>query len=522
MPSGAAFFRNRARSDSIIWPTWCGVLLAALLLYTSTANRGPQAQDSGWQQLRIVTEQFEHPYGFPMYHPLQFYLGRLAIHVPSLIPAFAITLVSSVAAAFTIANLTATLVLLTRRRAAALIAVAAFMLSHTFWQHATYTESYALVAACLSGEWLCLALYIRRRRSGYLPLMLLFNGLGIATHLLALLATPVDAVVIWHAWRRRRLSGRSACLAAALWIVGSLPYTVPVVAQIVRTGDLSGTVQTALFSHYRDQVLNIHLSVRLLLLTAGFCFYNFPGLTLPFSVFGIGARRSLPKTIKGFFIAELMIFSIFVLRYSIADQYTFFFPSYMTLTVLAGAGLARLWRRRHARCRRTLLVAATVTALWTPAVYIGTAKIMEHYGALASMVKNKPYRDGYRTFFIPWGRGADEVQRVIETVRENVGSDGLVLIQDRMQSFAIRYAQAVGSLPKSMKILEIAAPPNDELTAERRQAIAQSRSAGQSIVLVPIDRDNPDVDYLDVGWQRIGDLYKVAGVAPASDQPAAP
>ena len=102
-------------------------------------------------------------------HPVQYYLGRAAIRLPGLAPVFAITLVSAVAGAVTVANLALAALWLTRRPAAAGIAVAGLALSHTFWMHATHTESYTLTAACLSAEWLFLAAFVTGGRPVFLP-----------------------------------------------------------------------------------------------------------------------------------------------------------------------------------------------------------------------------------------------------------------------------------------------------------------------------------------------------------------
>ena len=137
---------------------WLLVFVAALALYVLTANRGVQWQDSGWQQYRIVTGQIGHPYGLALTHPLQFLLGWLAIRaLPMLEPAFAITLVSALAGAVAVAGVAALVRLLTGRVGPAVLAAVALLFAHTFWRHATITESYTIVAALLTLEWLCIA-----------------------------------------------------------------------------------------------------------------------------------------------------------------------------------------------------------------------------------------------------------------------------------------------------------------------------------------------------------------------------
>lgn len=73
---------------------------------------GRQWQDSGWQRCRIVTGQIDHQRGLALVHPVQYYLGRLAIRRPGIEPALAITWVSSIAGAVAVANVALTLSLL--------------------------------------------------------------------------------------------------------------------------------------------------------------------------------------------------------------------------------------------------------------------------------------------------------------------------------------------------------------------------------------------------------------------------
>jgi hypothetical protein len=43
-----------------------GAFLIALTLYTATANRGVQLQDSGWQQGRIIAGEIDRPLGLAL------------------------------------------------------------------------------------------------------------------------------------------------------------------------------------------------------------------------------------------------------------------------------------------------------------------------------------------------------------------------------------------------------------------------------------------------------------------------
>ncbi len=504
---------------------WCAFFIIAILLYAMTANRGVQAQDSGWQQYRIVTGQLEHPHGLALCHPVQYYLGRLAIRIPGLAPAFAITLVSTLAAAVAIANLAATIILLTRRATATVIAVTALMLSHTFWQHATHTESYTLAAALLTGEWLCLASFAVTGKTRYLLLTALLNGLGTATHLLATLALPVDvAVVIW-AVVSGRCARRTAVAAALLWLLGTLPYSGLVLATMLHTADIPATLASALFGGYAGDVLNVRMDGRGLALSAAYVAYNFPGLTVPLALLGIYAARrttAAPRWLARLLTAELVIYALFVIRYPIPDQYTFFFPAYLLLTLLAGLGLARLLALPANTFRSVVVMLAALTAVWTPIVYLGTCSILRSRGLLTNLTKHKPYRDGHRAFFVPWGLGADHAEALNQAVRQLAGSHGLVLVEDHMQSFGLHFAQVVGELPATVTIREMPRDTTDQVVFQRLEVVNEHLLAERPVLLVPHHRDRPAADLPGAQWERCGDIYRLIALRPPAELPPGP
>ena len=128
--------------------------------------------------------------------------------------------------------------MLTRCRKAALLAAASLALANTFWQMATLTETYTLTAALLSAEVWCLVAYGQSGRVSALWAMALFNGLGIANHMLAALTTPVVACVVLYVFLRTRRQNtlvgpkpveptfqsvrvHDVLIAAGLWLLGT-------------------------------------------------------------------------------------------------------------------------------------------------------------------------------------------------------------------------------------------------------------------------------------------------------------
>ena len=506
-PSPGTGSARRTESSSP-WPGWLGIFVVSLALYATTANRGAQWQDSGSHILRVVTSESVHPLGLALSHPLHHWLGRLVVSFNLLEPCFAITLLSALAAAVAVANVYGCVLVLTSRWLAALVAAGSLAVAHTFWQMATLAETYTLVAALLAAECWCLSAYARKPRHGYLWMAVLFNGLGIANHMLASLTTPLLVVVVFQAVRSREVRARDALVAMGAWLAGSSPYIALIVAESVRTGDYSATLHSALFGvSFADEVLSTSLSLRMLLIGAGFVALNVPNLLLPLAICGIFRARRLdvPRLARLFLLAGLMLHVLFVARFRVADQHMFFLPTYVLLAIFGGIGIAGVLRWPDIRKRRALLGVATALLTLTPLWYTFAPGVARRFDLLRSVARNKPYRDDYVYVFTPWS----VVERSAETMSrhavELAGEDGLIIVEDGMACFAIRY-QALRSGMQGLQITQDAAP----------EAVAQAAAAGRAVVLVPANADvlrtNPPVG----SWKRVGDLYKLTSEPPGS------
>lgn len=493
---------------------WCGAFGAAMLLFAFTASPYPQWQDSGWQQVRILTHQLHHPLGLALVHPLHHFLGRAAVaFLPFLEPAYAITLVSAVAAAVAVANIATLVLLLTGSGGAALISAASLAVAHTFWQLATHTESYTLFAALLTAEWLCLARYVRTGRTDSLMAMACFNGLGFANHVLATLALPINAAILYFATAGRRDARRTWTAAACWWTLGAMPYLAIIGARVAQTGDVATALRSAFFGEFREQVLNTRVSVSMMTRAGGFVLYNFPNLTLPLAaaVFFTGRatassadpaeRRALAYFVR-FLAVELLVYGLFVIRYAIADQYTFFIPVYCIVAALAGLGLANLTPRLRARAPAFGLVLILVTPAW----YWATAKVLSSRHTLDAMLQGKPFRDGYRSLLVPWGIGDDHTVRLNRAALDLAGQNGVILFVDPMIGFSLQYDHLIGRWPKHVRLVDIATPTPARQTF-LRNLIRSAKTAGQAVVLVPAYRDRAETFLHEARWRREGELF---------------
>lgn len=481
------------------WRVWSVLFAVAFVLYAATANRGAQWQDSGFHILRVVTGESVHPLGLALSHPLHHWLGRFVASWDLFQPCFAVTLVSALAAAVAVANVYGCVLTLTRRQTAALLAAGSLGLAHTFWQMATLAETYTLVAALLSAECWCLAAYASTRRRGYLWAMVLFNGLGISNHLLASLTTPVLVFVVLQAVWKREVRLGDVGIGLGLWLLGSIPYIALVAAEMARTGEALETLRSALFGQsFSDEVLNTTLSPGMLLIGVGFVVLNFPNLLLPAAAYGLvrAGRCGVPGLARRALLAGLVIHLCFVARYNIVDQHTFFLPAYVLLSIFGGVGFAMMLRWQRRQTRGVGLMTAVATLALTPILYTLVPAVVRRFDVLSDVQRNKPYRDDYVYIFTPWSVVERSAERMSRQAVELAGDRGLILVEDPMAEFAIRY-QAIRAGADDVQIISEVNP----------ETIADAVDQGRPIVLVPARANAPRTVPPAGLWKRVGDLY---------------
>jgi len=489
---------------------WLLVFGVSLALYAATANRGAQWQDSGDFILSIVKGELVRPLGLALTHPLHYWLGRLAIWPDICEPSFAITLVSSLAAAVAVANIYGCVRHLTGRSSAAIFAAASLAVAHTFWRLATLTEVYTVSAAILAAECWALSAFLTNRKPTALRMMFLLNGLGVANHMQAGLTTPVYVVVALWALRSGWIHWRQIVVAVVLWVIGTLPYSSLVVTTMIFSGDFVGTLKSALFgagSKYGSNVLNVTPSLQIMLVSLGFGALCFPNMFLLAAGYGLARyrRSGIPIAVGRALLAALLIHALFVCRYSVIDQHTFFLPTYILLAIFAGIGAAcvRLWPQ--SKWRRFLTSSAVLMLLATPGFYVLAAPVARHFDVLASVIRHKPYRDDYVYIFSPWSIVERSAQRMSHEAVVLAGPDGWILVEDSMAIYAIRYHGLRQNWP------ELQITPLTEANRERiLQEAHRAADKGQNVVLVPLNVNRPPAK---VPLKRHGDLYTFSTTA---------
>jgi hypothetical protein len=473
------------------------------LLYSLTAARTIQWQDSGQFVLRIVSGQLHNELGLALSHPLHYWLGSGAISALPLTPPHAIALVSALFGALTVANVFGCSLTLTRRAIPAALAAGGLGVAHTFWRMSTIPECYTITTALLAAELWCLALYLRRRKARWAIAMALANGLGLANHNLALLTLPLVGLIGLDVLRHAHWRNVGPALAmAGMWLLGSLPFTGLVIMQMAQSGEVMATVRSALFGdHYAEDVLSAAPSVFLLVVSLAFTALSFANLTLPAAAAGIlrGRRQLQPQAVFWALLAALGLHLAFVLRYTVIDQYTFFLPTYTILALFAAVGFALPALTASATRRRWVWGIALTLLLLTPLVYVTAPPLARQVAALDAVARHKPYRDDYHYLFTPWAVALTSAERMSERAVELAKPNGVIVAEDNMGAFAIRYQVR----QRRLQDVRIVATLHAE-------DVAQAQAKNAPIICVPADRRSPQTPAPTGRWQRVGDLYQLA------------
>lgn len=425
---------RRSRRPS---PALIGVIagLATLTLYAATCARGPEWQDSGLHQLRIVVGQIENPMGLALSHPLHYYLGRAMLALPFGDPLFKLNLLSGICGAIGVGVLAGLVVALTRSRLAAGLAAAALAFAHSYWQMSATTETYTLAAALMTIEWACLLKFARSRRPIWLAAVFAVNGLHVADHLLGLLTLATYGVLLIERIARRRVAPVWLPLAIGIWVVTASPYWSLVLQRCMQGGDLGAILHSAIFggrigrTGWSAQVLNTGLSasqLKLAVLTFGYCF---PSAAPWLALLGVLRRaRGRMRVFRRVLLVQTVIIFIFVGRYTIPDLYTFFVPVCTVTALWFGLGAASLLRRcRSRRARGWLATLLLVNAALPLTVYLVFPALARERGWLERRLREIPFRDAYAYHFQPWRFQDDSARQLAREVLSQAGEDGWVI-----------------------------------------------------------------------------------------------
>jgi hypothetical protein len=378
-------------------------------------------QDSGLIQYRVWHNDIEGFLGLAISHPLFYILAIGTKYLPLGEFTHRVNLVSAVAAAVAVANMFLFVRLWLGRNLPAIIAAVTLALSHTFWRHASVVETYTLWTALFLAELIMLVQYTRTQRVGYLYWLGLLSGLSIAVHMLASIPLLCYAVFIAFLLAKKELRAGELAIIILLCIVGALPYEYLIFKNMIQTGDVAGTLASAVFGErWRGAVLNTSLSMRIVKENCLYILLNFPtpNILLLF-VGGLGLFKvQLHKGLRNIVLALVMLFFLFAFRYTVPDRYAFFIPFYCVASIVIGLGTYFLYERAN---RKVLAFAVLLFGLLPVGVYAAAPALAGKMQLNFDTRGDIPYRDDRGYFLRPWKTGytgadrfADEALSLVE------------------------------------------------------------------------------------------------------------
>ena len=382
--------------------SYIAILVMAGALYVVTCAPGPLWQDSGMYQHRIWHSDIEGRLGLALSHPLYHLIGISVKQIPYGDFTYRINLISTVAAAFTIANLFLLIRIWLGKPLPALITAASLALSHTFWRHAVIAETYTLYTTLFSLELLMLLQYFKKRQMMYLYLLGLFNGLAIANHMFAVIAFACYLVFCIILFKRKLIKPRDCKYIVLMWIIGAAPYEYLIIKNIIQGSSFWATMGSAFFGDkWLGNVLNIGLSGRLIKENFLLMLYNCPSINILLFFVGIYGMTKVPR---GFgyakvLLAMLILYFIFAYRYTVPDRYAFFIPFYLLASILVGVGFDLIITKFKYKILCWIVV---ISALLPVPIYLVTPRIAQATEFNLSTRANVPYRNDYMWFLQPW------------------------------------------------------------------------------------------------------------------------
>ena len=486
---------------------YAAVLCGALALYIVSCAPGALWQDSGLIQYRTWHNDIEGFLGLAVSHPLFYILAIGAKYIPLGEFAHRVNLVSAIAGAVAVANVFLLVRLWLARNLPAVIAAVTLAVSHTFWRHASITETYTLWTALFLGELIMLLQYTKTKRVRYLYWLGLLSGLSIAVHMLSSIPLLCYAVFVIFLLAKKEIRAKDLGILVLLWIAGALSYEYLIVKNMIQTGEVTGTLASAAFGlRWQGAVLNASLSWGIVKENFLYILLNFPtpNILLFFAgCFGL-FKMSPGRNFRNVVLALTVLFFLFAFRYTVPDRYAFFIPFYCTVCILTGLGTSILQRRMSRKAFAFLLLFFSFLPV---GVYTALPALAGKMQLNIGTRNDIPYRDDYEYFLRPWKTGYNGAERFADEAL-SLAEDDAVIYADTTTVAPLLYLQEVKGKRPDVKIVSDSvksknAPGFDE------QTIGQLLEAGPVYVVSSKPGYCPEFLLDNYDFVRVGILWQV-------------
>lgn len=429
------------------------IVLTVYILYWYTVAPTVLWGDDGHLQLNAVQGILQGSAGS---HPIWVAIAHLFTRLLDGDIARRVNLVSSVFGALTIGFLFALLRELGLRRGASVLAVLAFAISHTFWQHAVRAEVYTMTLAFMvCFAWLGVK-WFDTGISWYLIGGAFVFGLGLGVHLLIGLYAPG---LIWLMVKRRPQWHEVLGAAVAL-SVGATPLILLLIRDTQTLG-LQGVeiLRWALFSFESYDFSSAMFDFRWRFLASdtfewlfflGFQFVSPAFICGLLGILQIWRRRSVEIAV---YILLLYVVSLaFSFAYRVGDRYVFYLPSYVPFVVWIGIGIEWIRERfRSVKHRRVLYGLMVLMFVLTPISVYRLAPALVERGFSFRDTRHVPGPEGRYFFLWPAKTGYTDPRNYAEAVLRQAPA-GAVLLADPILASPVRFLQVVEGVRDDVEV----------------------------------------------------------------------
>jgi hypothetical protein len=397
-------------------------------------------------------------------HPLYVILGHSLVRLlPDVHALWLVNVISAIFGAGTIALFYLLCFRHTKTHTASLLAAAALTLSHTFWWHAVTPEVYTLFTFLLLLALILFDIFEQNGRFRYLLASAFVMGLGIANHLLAVLAVPALLLylLLAHKSPRAYLSNfRQLFWLAAAFLAGLLPYLVQF-ARLLRTFSLAEVMGTAVGTTFLQGSLTFEPAALLQSAAAYLVLliYQFLLLGLFLGVIGWWNGRHSYPALWNKALALYLVYLIFGLVYRVSDQFAFLMAAHIFWAVAIAMGIAKLESITWPDRRRALTAVLTIAMLMTPLLYdiapdlLRTVGVSEEDFGVPQI--GTGVRDGLAYYANPNKNGDITAYEFGRETLVNLPREAVVIAQfyvDTDEYFVLRYFAAVEGLRTDVSV----------------------------------------------------------------------
>ncbi len=483
------------------------------VVYIVSVAPGVLWQDNGLAQIRAYLQDFRGNLGLALAHPLFYMIAQIFQLLPFKDPAFKTNLVACVFGILTVANVYLFLSLILKdkayRRFSAIIGAGTLALAHTFWQHSAMCEVYSVTTFFLTIELICFVKFLREYNPFWFYLLWFFNGVECSNHVLALLT--LFCIILWSAefLKRKKITFIHIVCGFAFWIIGALPYELFGLMEYISGTALTEVIKSMLFGlHYKTQVLNTNITLKMILISLAIIVLNFPtpNLLLIFP----GIRRSIKvihKQMYGFLILATIVHFLFAVRYNVRDQYTFFIITVLFFSIWIGLG-ASVVVTKYKKFKLPILV----FLLFPPIVYSFLPYFVERFKIDLGYYPAIPYREEAKYFLVPWKTGYRGPQKFAEEVFKIVPKNSLIIV-DSTASRPLVYYQLVYGKRRDIKITYALFPLIKD-KSEKVEKLRELIKKRDCYIVRPYPGYCPRWVLNNFRIVKAGPIYKIVGIKP--------